>query len=144
MRGRHLGFWKRTSTGIDRVAGSVSSFTSQPFTFIAAFLVVVVWTIVAFVVGVADSWVSGMHMAGPIVTLLLVLLLQHGQAKNTRAVQLKLDELVRTTSGPSKEVAKAEKRPSNEITRLEHRSRDRTRRSRRKPTSATEPLTKKA
>ena len=139
-----MGFWKKSIGAIDHVASTVSSFTSQPITFILAFIAVIAWTVVAFVVGVADSWVSGMHMAGPIVTLLLVLLLQHGQAKNTRAVQLKLDELLRTKSGASNEIMKAEKESTRTIKQMEHQTRNRARRSRRPSPSATEPLTKKA
>jgi low affinity Fe/Cu permease len=137
-------FWRAILGGVERVASSVSAFTSQPLTFILSFLIVIGWTIVAFVVGVADSWVSGMHMAGPIVTLLLVLLLQHGQAKNTRALQLKLDELIESKEGASKSVVKAEKQTTRRIKDMEHRARTRSRRSRRKTPSATEPLTKKA
>jgi low affinity Fe/Cu permease len=110
---------RRVGDWFDRAATRFGRWMSNPVTFLTVFTVVLAWTIAGFFFGFVGTWLSAMHMAGPVVTLLLVFLLQHGQAKNTRALQLKLDELVASQQGTRKSTIKAERGPTERIKELE-------------------------
>src|SRR5215210_1815162 len=66
----------------------------------AAFLVVLAVTIVWIAIGpyvdFSDGWLLVPSAVASIVALLLVVLLQYSQNRDTRALQLKLDELIRS------------------------------------------------
>jgi low affinity Fe/Cu permease len=109
----------RAAAAFDRLATAFGRWMSNPVTFLTVFTLILAWTIAGFFLGFAERWFGAMHMAGPVVTLLLVFLLQHGQAKNTRALQLKLDELIANQGGTRKSTIKSERRSTQQMKRLE-------------------------
>ena len=111
--------WRRLGETFDRVATRFGRWMSNPITFLTVFTAILGWTIAGLFLGFAGEWFSTIHLTGPVVTLLLVFLLQHGQAKNTRALQLKLDELIATQAGARKSTIKAEQGLTNDMERME-------------------------
>ncbi len=67
----------------------------KPYTFVVACLIVVVWAITGPAFHYSDTWQLVINTGTTIVTFLMVFLLQHTQNRDTRAIQLKLDELIR-------------------------------------------------
>ena len=64
-------------------------------TFVLAFAVIVVWGASGPVFRFSDTWQLIINTGTTIVTFLMVFLLQHAQNRDSVAIQLKLDELIR-------------------------------------------------
>ena len=67
----------------------------QAYTFILATAVVVVWLVSGPLFGFSDTWQLVINTGTTIVTFLMVFLIQNTQNRDTEALQLKLDELIR-------------------------------------------------
>lgn len=64
-----------------------------------ALLVIVVWGLTGPVFGFSDTWQLIINTGTTIVTFLMVFLIQNTQNRDSKAIQLKLDELIRSAKG---------------------------------------------
>jgi len=87
--------------GFDRLARAVEQATGSPYATGAAVLVIVVWAATGPVFGWSDTWQLVINTGTTIVTFLMVFLIQSTQSRDTRALHLKIDELIRVT-GPAR------------------------------------------
>jgi len=81
-----------------RIAHKTSEFVGSPWAFMGAFLVIVVWAVTGPIFGYSDTWQLIINTGTTIVTFLMVFLIQNTQNRDSLAVHLKLDELIRAVS----------------------------------------------
>ena len=82
-----------------RMAKATARWTGRPIAFLLAFGVVLAWAATGPIFGFSDTWQLVINTGTTIVTFLMVFLIQNTQYRDAEAVQVKLDELLRTTQG---------------------------------------------
>ena len=96
--GKHSQPRKHTS-GFQSFARHSARWTGRPSAFVFAALVILAWLISGPLFGFSDTWQLVINTSTTIVTFLMVFLIQNTQNRDSEALQLKLDELLRSTQG---------------------------------------------
>jgi low affinity Fe/Cu permease len=100
-----------------RMANAVSHWAGQPFIFIAACAIVVIWAVSGPVFHYSDTWQLVINTATTIITFLMVFLIQNTQNRDNAALHSKLDELILTSKAHNKFIG-IETLPEEEIAEL--------------------------
>lgn len=97
-----------------------SLFTGHPCAFLLAVFIIAAWLLTGPVFGFSDTWQLVINTATTIITFLMVFLIQNTQNRDTQALQIKLDELIRATKGHNALMNLEELTPQ-ELGELKHR-----------------------
>lgn len=80
-----------------KIAAKISNATGTANAFLLALAVVIVWGLTGPAFGYSDTWQLVINTGTTIVTFLMVFLIQNTQNRDSKALHLKLDELIRST-----------------------------------------------
>jgi low affinity Fe/Cu permease len=101
-----------------RFARHTSQIVGSPLTFILAVLVIVVWAASGPFFDFSDTWQLVINTGTTIVTFLMVFLIQNTQNRDSQAVHLKLDELIRAVGDARNSLVEVEDMTDQQLARL--------------------------
>ncbi len=107
-------FFNRSAKATARAAG-------HPTGFILALLVIIVWAATGRIFNFSDTWQLVINTGTTIVTFLMVFLIQNTQNRDSEAMQLKLDELIRAVEGAHNVLLDVEELSEVDLDRIKNR-----------------------
>ena len=99
-------------------ATRIASIVGQPAMFAVAVMSVIVWAACGPVFGFSDTWQLVINTGTTIVTFLMVFLIQSTQNRDSKAIHLKLDELIRALHGARNNLVDLESLSEEELDHL--------------------------
>jgi len=95
--------------------------TGRPAAFAIAALIIVGWAVSGPLFEFSDTWQLAINTGTSIAIFLMVFLIQNTQNRDTAALQLKLDELIRVTAGAHNALLDLEELTEDELGRVRQR-----------------------
>jgi low affinity Fe/Cu permease len=107
-----------TTEWFDSFARKASLFCGKPIVFLGAVSIVVIWAATGPLFGYSDTWQLVINTGTTIITFLMVFLIQNTQNRDSKAMQLKLDELIRATQGAHNALLDLEELTESDLNRV--------------------------
>jgi low affinity Fe/Cu permease len=104
-----------------RFAKWTSHAAGHPATFALAVLIILVWAATGPIFAFSDTWQLVINTGTTIITFLMVFLIQNTQNRDSAAVQLKLDELIRAINGAHNGLLDLEELSDEDLARIRAR-----------------------
>jgi len=98
-----------------RFAKRTSCQAGKPATFAAAVIIIVLWAISGPIFGFSDTWQLVINTGTTIITFLMVFLIQNSQNRDSEALQIKLDELIRVQKEANNALMNLEDLPEEDL-----------------------------
>ncbi len=102
-----------------KLARRTSEAVGSPLASILAVTVIIIWAITGPIFKFSDTWQLVINTGTTIVTFLMVFLIQNSQNRDAKAVQIKLDELIRAIDSAHYEIIDVEDDSEQELKKLE-------------------------
>jgi len=99
----------------EKASTKITSWAGSPYAFSIAFLVIVIWGLTGPLFGFSDTWQLVVNTGTTVITFLMVFLIQKTQNKDSKAIQLKLNELIAANSEASNRMVDIEDLTEEEL-----------------------------
>lgn len=106
---------KRAGSLFSRFARATSRLAGRPPAFALAVMLIVGWAAIGPMFDYSESWQLVVNTTTTIVTFLMVFLMQSTQNRDTEALQLKIDELIRAIDAADDKVIGLDEAPEEEL-----------------------------
>jgi low affinity Fe/Cu permease len=108
-------------SAFNRFSKRIARATGHPASFVVALVAIIAWGITGPIFHFSDTWQLVINTSTTIVTFLMVFLIQSTQNRDSVAVQLKLDELIRCLEGAHNSLLDIEELSEQELDRFRRR-----------------------
>jgi low affinity Fe/Cu permease len=109
---------KTNNNFFEKFANAATKFTGSSFAFIAATAIVVIWAVSGPLFNYSETWQLVINTGTTIITFLMVFLIQKSQNKDSKAIQLKLNELIAAHERASNRMVDIEDLTEKELDQL--------------------------
>ncbi|MBS0032454.1 low affinity iron permease family protein [Chitinophaga sp. 22321] len=99
----------------EKMASKVVAATGSPWAFFVALGVIIVWAITGPLFHYSDTWQLVINTGTTIITFLMVFIIQKSQNKDSKSVQLKLNELIAANKSASNRLIDVEDLSEEEL-----------------------------
>jgi low affinity Fe/Cu permease len=99
-------------------AAQASSYLGSRWAFASAVLIIAVWAIIGPIYHFSDAWQLVINTGTTIVTFLMVFLIQNTQNRDAKAINLKLNELIRAIQNAKDQMIDIENLSDTELDKL--------------------------
>ncbi len=106
-----------------RFANGAARAAGKPLTFVLAVAIVVAWAACGPVFGFSDTWQLVINTGTTIITFLMVFLIQNTQNRDSEAMHVKMDELIRALEGAHNALLDLEELEDSDLDRIRERYR---------------------
>lgn len=104
----------------ERFSDWATKFTGSSYAFIGATLIVIIWAASGPVFNYSETWQLVINTGTTIITFLMVFLIQKAQNKDSKAIQIKLNELIAAHEKASNRIVDIEDLTEKELDQLHH------------------------
>jgi low affinity Fe/Cu permease len=108
------------SDTFSKFASKVALLAGRPYTFVAAASIVIIWALTGPIFSFNETWQLVINTGTTIVTFLMVFLIQNAQNRDSEALQIKLDELLRATDNARDSLIDIESLDQKSLDALRH------------------------
>lgn len=109
---------KTNQSIFEKFSDWATKFTGSPSAFIGATLIVVIWAVLGPVFNYSETWQLVINTGTTIITFLMVFLIQKSQNKDSKAIQIKLNELIAANEKASNRIVDIEDLTEKELDQL--------------------------
>ena len=106
---------KKAENFFEKISTKITNWTGSPVAFGIAFLVVMAWVLSGPIFNYSDTWQLVINTGTTIITFLMVFLIQKSQNKDSKAIQLKLNELIAASRHASNRMVDIEDLTESEL-----------------------------
>jgi low affinity Fe/Cu permease len=99
----------------EKASTKITNWTGSPVAFGVAFLIVIIWILSGPIFNYSDTWQLVINTGTTIITFLMVFLIQKSQNKDSKAIQLKLNELIAASRHASNRMVDIEDLTESEL-----------------------------
>ena len=103
-----------------RNANKMVLIISSHWSLLFFFALLIIWLCIGIWVDFSESWQLTLHIGLAIITFLFVLLIQHVQHRETRSMQMKLDELLKGADGSRNTFINIQEKPDHHLDKLQN------------------------
>lgn len=108
----------KSKSGFTRFAKWTAYATGRPIAFILAVVLIIVWAVTGPFFGFSDTWQLVINTTTTIMTFLMVFLIQNTQYRDSEAIHIKLDELIRSIKEAQNTLLDLEELDDEELDRI--------------------------
>ena len=102
----------------ERFSQKATHAVGRPWAFLIALLVIILWAVSGPLFGFGDTWQLVINTGTTIVTFLMVFLIQNTQNRDSEAIHVKPDELIRTIEGAHNALLDLDDLDENELVKI--------------------------
>ncbi|QOW09751.1 low affinity iron permease family protein [Kaistella flava (ex Peng et al. 2021)] len=102
----------------EKFSNAATTFTGSSYAFLGALAIVIIWAVSGPVFKYSETWQLVINTGTTIITFLMVFLIQKAQNKDSKAIQIKLNELIAANKTTSNRIVNIEDLTEEELDRI--------------------------